>query len=372
MKYEWEMWPAQHLPVCQGRCIMSRDFGVWGCNIVLTLLNSIMFWVFVGPSIHVVTNVILAVFVVFALYCLFRTTLTEPGIIPRKTRAEFEAEYRTPPTITLADGKQQPLKVCATCNIYRPPGASHCRDCDVCVKAFDHHCPWTNACIGERNYRYFVGFVWSITAAVTFAGACCLGLIINAAVGSNFASAVTSHPVAAVELLFLFLIGWCLCGLTGFHCYAVATDLTTKEILKGVDPRFHSAAAAAKEDQQQEETMSANCHKNLCGAMVPSLINLRALRDPSRIPPPSIPSSSPSPSLLPVAAAASPMAVVVQSEEPVVIEQQQEEEKEREHKSFAAGAAAAATLSAAADHHSSIFSSSTSSSSHTVVRVAPK
>ena len=31
-----------------------------------------------------------------------------------------------------------PLKYCSTCHVYRPYGASHCRDCDSCVRGFDH------------------------------------------------------------------------------------------------------------------------------------------------------------------------------------------------------------------------------------------
>ena len=45
---------------------------------------------------------------------------------------------------------------CTTCDIVRPPYASHCRFCNTCVYRFDHHCTIVNQCIGLRNHRAFV------------------------------------------------------------------------------------------------------------------------------------------------------------------------------------------------------------------------
>ena len=45
---------------------------------------------------------------------------------------------------------------CETCNIVRPPYASHCKFCNTCVYRFDHHCTIVNQCIGLRNHRAFV------------------------------------------------------------------------------------------------------------------------------------------------------------------------------------------------------------------------
>lgn len=43
-----------------------------------------------------------------------------------------------------------------------PRAVRHCRDCDVCVREYDHHCPWTSKCIGGNNLiRFYVFLGWT-------------------------------------------------------------------------------------------------------------------------------------------------------------------------------------------------------------------
>ncbi|KAI9260255.1 DHHC palmitoyltransferase-domain-containing protein [Sporodiniella umbellata] len=49
---------------------------------------------------------------------------------------------------------------CATCQLWKPDRAHHCRVCDACVLKMDHHCPWVNGCIGVANHRFFIQFLF--------------------------------------------------------------------------------------------------------------------------------------------------------------------------------------------------------------------
>eukprot|EP00434_Breviolum_minutum_P001797 symbB.v1.2.001591.t2/scaffold88.1/size340390/26 len=45
------------------------------------------------------------------------------------------------------------------------PRAHHCSSCSRCVLSMDHHCPWTNTCVGQINLKAFVQFVHYVPVA---------------------------------------------------------------------------------------------------------------------------------------------------------------------------------------------------------------
>ena len=104
------------------------------------------------------------------------THVVPPGFLPiiKKETDVWENESEIPPfngriyfnepfsyTISCRDTLSQ-VKFCVSCSVFRPPLATHCKQCKRCVEEMDHHCPWLGTCIGRHNYKYFRGNLDSI------------------------------------------------------------------------------------------------------------------------------------------------------------------------------------------------------------------
>lgn len=82
----------------------------------------------------------------FALYLL--AIAAPPGAVKFSRQA----------TLDIMEAGRKAM-VCRTCNTLRPVRSKHCPVCDICIGKFDHHCVWTNNCVGFRNMAVFYSFL---------------------------------------------------------------------------------------------------------------------------------------------------------------------------------------------------------------------
>ncbi|XP_067673909.1 palmitoyltransferase ZDHHC18-B-like isoform X2 [Haliotis asinina] len=288
----WEVFPGKNKFHCNGRIMMAKQTGIFYLTCTLIIVTSGLFFAFdcvylaveVTPAIPAIGGALF----IFVMATLFRTSFSDPGVIPRATpdeAAELEKQmevpnasspgtYRPPPRTreVVVKGQVVKLKYCFTCKIFRPPRASHCSLCDNCVERFDHHCPWVGNCVGKRNYRYFYLFILSLSILCIYIFACVLTHLILRAQHDNFLNAMKESPASIVEAIICFFSVWSIIGLAGFHTYLTTSEQTTNEDIKG---SFTAKRGQENFNPYSKGSIFRNCMTVLCGPTPPSLLDRR-------------------------------------------------------------------------------------------------
>eukprot|EP01059_Diplonema_ambulator_P000791 TRINITY_DN10635_c0_g1_i4.p1 TRINITY_DN10635_c0_g1~~TRINITY_DN10635_c0_g1_i4.p1 ORF type:complete len:435 (+),score=125.72 TRINITY_DN10635_c0_g1_i4:40-1305(+) len=179
------------------------------------------------PEIY--KHIVLAVLAV-AFLAITMAHLIEPGIVRKGPPGPPQQD-----TYQDVNGTVVLQKWCRTCNVMRPLRASHCAECDVCVDRFDHHCHITGTCVGRRNFRQFIVFVF--------------GIAIADAIGVGILSAKLFHwglseqekqRSALITTWVLFGLIWALattqmmCNMGCAIYFMTSNNYTTRELMKGV------------------------------------------------------------------------------------------------------------------------------------------
>uniref|UniRef100_A0A665WMD6 Palmitoyltransferase n=1 Tax=Echeneis naucrates TaxID=173247 RepID=A0A665WMD6_ECHNA len=110
----------------------------------------------------------------------------------------------------------------------QPMRSKHCQTCQHCVRRYDHHCPWIENCVGERNHRWFVLYLavqllvllWGLHIAWTgFSYTPTWQLWLR----TNSTLLAVAVLVALLSLIVLLLLG--------SHLYLVSLNTTTWEFM---------------------------------------------------------------------------------------------------------------------------------------------
>lgn len=279
-KMLYKTFPGKSAFYWDGRLMSSHDLGGFWFSFGTTLVIEGLFhgvsapylWHEVSPVIPLVTGYLGFV----TLVMLFRTTFTDPGVIPRTNSMEgehmLEREGGSAPRVrdVLIGTTPHSLKYCQTCQIYRPPRAVHCSVCDNCVDGFDHHCPWVGNCVGKRNYRFFTLFVASITGScvLVFAGSALhIGHLIHDN-NESFGSAIKKVPTVAIVMVVTFMAFWSVGGLLCFHANLISDGVTTNEYIK-------RTYRSRRENPFYRGSCVKNGTEQCCGPRRPSALKLR-------------------------------------------------------------------------------------------------
>lgn len=294
LRRKWEVFPGRNRFYCGGRLMLARHSGVFVLTLGLILSTSGLFFVFDCPfltrHLTLAIPIIGGILFFFVISSLLRTSFSDPGILPRATPCEAadlekqidgtgSSTYRPPPRTkeVVINGQMVKLKYCFTCKMFRPPRTSHCSLCDNCVERFDHHCPWVGNCVGKRNYRFFYSFILSLSFLTAFIFACVITHLTLRSQRAGFLSTLKDTPASVLELVVCFFSVWSILGLSGFHTYLVASDLTTNEDIKG---SWSSKNAEDSGNPYSHQSIITNCCAVLCSPLPPSLIDRRGLVQP--------------------------------------------------------------------------------------------
>ena len=161
---------------------------------------------------------------------------------------------------------------CNHCMAPKPDRCHHCSTCRRCVLRMDHHCIFTNSCIGQRNQRYFLVFVF-LTMCGSGLSALAAAPQIPAAIALSFGERTMAMAMRQVHL-----IGLCLSAATASvllwnlllgQMHLLIRNETTIESLKNWADRCHSSF-----DRGVRENIAEVFGSNFAGCIPNSVLDI--------------------------------------------------------------------------------------------------
>lgn len=235
--------------------MVGTNFACYFVTCIVYVFYAILSTAYVAPFVSSTFTPYIAYSLgpILSIFCVMVFSLpawVDPGYLPRSPVPRFPPdpsdtvpvpEADAPSTAKPGEAQQNviysiaganiPAVLCKTCNIVRPPGASHCNTCGHCVMYLDHHCPWVGTDVGFRNHFYFIlgtagiglyctwVFVMSITAIIV-----CIQKS-----DTDFFTVIIPVVLCIMGSMFGMFFG---SMMSASHCGMIAMDTTTRAKLK--------------------------------------------------------------------------------------------------------------------------------------------
>lgn len=186
------------------------------------------------------------------LLSFFSCVLMDPGHVPASYIPDVEENRRSDegPDKNVSQSRQ-----CDKCSMYKPPRAHHCRVCRRCVLKMDHHCPWTNNCVGYRNYKAFFILVLYATIGSIYSTVIIIGCSVQKDFGGKSFLKVF-YITCGAEMTGLSLM---LGTLLGWHFFLIIHNLTTIEYYEERRAKW----LARKSGQSYRRPFDLDVYKNI-------------------------------------------------------------------------------------------------------------
>ncbi|GLD99762.1 hypothetical protein PINS_up008490 [Pythium insidiosum] len=197
-------------------------------------------------------NVLYAVTTALMLWSYALAVTTDPGhasdsvwtkVSPAALEASVSRTHIGDDDDEQDDDGTKGWRYCERCDAPKPLHVHHCSACRRCVYRMDHHCPWTNNCVGWTNKKYFLLFLVYTAASCLVFNAMETPLVWSTATRAAIAKSKGEFSALANALLLVAWplslgIGLVLVGYASYHVWLLSIGKTTLQYLTNKHGEF--------------------------------------------------------------------------------------------------------------------------------------